>query len=216
MNQNERVIIAVILSFVIALSVVYVTEEVYQSMVFSWAIDEGDAFIFDVVVTGNRFSGNTTIPPPFAEMNNTRISVEIVSLPNVSIIFYSGPFLETVVEPTKTSSEFINGTDIPAPYRYAINTHISRCVLPVGGWRHLDSFFPNRIDRPFNEYQSYLSVHRGNSFYFGFSSNETTESHVWYGIIDLDTGVPQTVSFWIYQMGQLWTDSYNVTMSRVT
>ncbi|MHA2080098.1 MAG: hypothetical protein ACW99H_03025, partial [Candidatus Thorarchaeota archaeon] len=84
------------------------------------------------------------------------------------------------------------------------------------GWSQLDLFFPNEIDRPIMEHESYLSARLRNSFYFGYSSNETNEASEWHGIIDLTTGVPQIVSFWLYQTNQPWTIWYNVTMSRVT
>jgi hypothetical protein len=215
MDHRQRILAVVILTIVISLSVGFVTEYVRQSMTFSWAIEEGDDFIFDVIVTGQT-TNSTVHPLPFADMNNTRISVEIVSLPNVSIVFYSRPFLENIVEHTKTSSRFINGTEIPSERRFTINRHVSQCVLPIGGWLHLDSFFPNHIDRPFMEHESYLSVFRKPFFYFGYSENETIEAQRWYGIIDLETGVPLIVSFWLYGTSQALTYWYNVTMNLVT
>lgn len=201
----------------ITLSVGFVTEYVRQSMTFSWAIEEGDVFIFDVSVTGNTTMGTTFQPPEFLIMNNTRIAVEIISLPNVTITFYASNFIENIVEYLKTSSTFVNGTSIPTEYYYAINTHISKCMVPIGGWSHLDSFFPNDLGRPFMEHESYLSARLRNSFYFGHSLNETDQQSKWYGIIDLNTGVPQIVSFWEYSTtNQPWTLWHNVTMTLVT
>ena len=216
MDHRTRILVVVILTLVISLSVGFVTEYVRQSMTFSWAIEEGDEFTFDVIVTGNTTTSSEVLPPPFVDMNNTRISVEIISLPNVSITFYSGPFLENIVEYVKTSSRFANGTNIPSEYRFTINRHVSRCMLPIGGWLHLDSFFPNQINRPSMEHESYLSVFQGYSFYFGHSSNETLEAQEWHGIIDLETGVPRVVTFWLYHTSEPLTYWYNVTMSHVT
>jgi hypothetical protein len=185
-------------------------------MTFSWAIEEGDEFIFDVIVTGITTNGTDERLPPYADMNITRISVQITSLPNVSIVFYSRHFLGNIVEHTKTSSHFANGTDIPSEYRFTINRHVSRCMLPIGGWLHLDAFFPNQVDRSFVDYESYLSHFRGPSFYFGHIENTTYESEEWYGIIDLETGVPLFVSFWLYRTSSAHTFWYNVTMSLVT
>jgi len=215
MDHRQRILAAVILTIVVSLSVGFVTEYTRQSMTFSWAIEEGDDFIFDVIVTGQT-TNSTVLPLPFVAMNNTRISVEIISLPNVSIVFYSKPFLENIVEHTKTSSCFINGTEIPTAYRFTINKHVSRCVLPIGGWLHLDAFFQNQINRPFMEHESYLSVFRRTSFYFGYSENDTLKAQGWYGIINLETGVPLIVSFWLYRTSQALTYWYNVTMNLVT
>jgi len=212
MDHRKRVLAAVILTIVIAISGGFVTEYVRQSMTFSWAIEEGDVFIFDVSVTGITTTGTMSLPPPLASMNNTRISVEVISLPNVTIIFYARNFIENIVEYLKTSSTFVNGTSIPVE----INTHISMSMLPIGGWNHLDTLFPNEISRPIMEHESYLSARLRNSFYFGYSLNETYDQSEWHGIIDLNTGVPQMVWFWVYRASQPWSYWYNVTMSLVT
>jgi hypothetical protein len=215
MDYRQRILAVVILTLVITLSVGFVTEYARQSITFFWAIDEGDEFIFDVMVKGNTTTGSTVLPPLFAEMNNTRISLEIFSLPNVSVIFYGESFIENVVEHLKISSSFMNGSAIPTEYRFTINTHVSNCFLPIGGWSHLDSLFPNEVDRTINESESYLSAHQRSSFFFGYSSIAAYDSHEWHGIVDLETGVPSIVSFLIYREGQPWSYYYNVTMSLV-
>ncbi|MFX1559662.1 MAG: hypothetical protein ACFFBL_03675 [Promethearchaeota archaeon] len=216
MNHRVRVFAVVILTFVIALSFGFLTEYVRQTLVFSWAIEEGDEFIYEVIINEYSTGGSETPLIPFAGMNNSRIRVEIISLPNVSIVFYSSWFLENIVEYTKTSSIFDNGTDIPSGDRLIINRHVSYCMLPIGGWLHLDSFFPNRIHQPGREHESYLSARQGTSFYFGYSANETFEANEWYGIIDIETGVPRVVSFWFYSTSQALTYRYNVTMYQVS
>lgn len=206
----------VILTLVISLSFGFLTEYVRQTMTFSWAIEEGDEFIFDVIVTGITTNGTDERLPPYADMNITRISVQITSLPNVSIVFYSRHFLGNIVEHTKTSSHFANGTDIPSEYRFTVNRHVSRCILPIGGWLHLDAFFPDQVDRSFVNYESYLSHFRKPSFYFGYIENTTYEAQEWHGIIDIETGVPLFVSFLLYRTSSTHTYWYNVTMSLVT
>jgi hypothetical protein len=216
MDHRERILAVVILTVVITLSAGFSTEYVRDSMTFSWAIEEGYVFIFDVSVIGNTTTGTTSLPPQLLGMNNTRIAVEIVSLPNVTITYYARNFIANIVEHLKTSSTFVNGSDIPSEYYFAINSHASMSMLPIGGWGHLDSFFPNEIADPLMDYESYLAVHLQNSFYFGYSSNETYQTSEWHGICDLTTGVPYIVSFWSYRTSQPWTYWYNVTMSRVT
>ena len=216
MDHRTKVFTVVILTFTIALSFGFVTEYVRQTMTFFWAIEEDDEFYFDVTVTGITTNGTDMCPPPYADMNNTRIRVQIISLPNVSIVFYSGPFLERIVDYRKTSSRFANGTDFPSEYRFTINRHVSRCMLPMGGWLHLDSFFPNQIDQPLMEHESYLSYFQKPYFYFGYSEKEAYEAQEWHGRIDLETGVPLFVSFWLFRTSSAHTFWYNVTMSLVT
>ncbi len=216
MDHRTRILTAVILTFVVTFSIGFVTENIRESMTFLWTIEEGQEFVFAVIVTGITITNSSVSPPPFIEMNNTYISVEILSLPNVTIIFYADTFLENIVEPVKTRSRFSNGTDIPAEFRFTINRHISRCILPVGGWGHLDFFFPNQIDRPSSVHESYISRFQGDSFYFGYSVNETYEAREWHGIIDLETGVPHITSFLLFRKSQSQSFWYNVTMSLVT
>ena len=206
----------VFLTLVITFAVGSVTEYARQSMTFEWAIEEGDVFIYDVLVKGNTTTGTQSLPPELLFMNNTRIAVEIISLPNVTIIFYADDFIRDVVEYMKTSSSFVNGTSIPSEYYYEINTHLSRCMLPVGGWTHLDAFFPNGLRRPFMEHESYLSARFRDYFYFGYTLNETYQQTKWFGHFDLDTGVPQIVSLWEYRTSQPWTHWHNVSMTLVS
>lgn len=216
MNHRLRIIAAVSFTFLITLSIGFVTESIRQSMTFFWIIEEGDEFIFDVKVTGNMIVNSTVLPPPFIKMNNTQIHAEVLSLPNVSIIFYAQTFLEDIVEHMKTSTTFSNGTALPTGVGFIINRLISQSILPIGGWTHLDSFFPNQIDKPSMEHESYLSRFQNNLFYFGYSANETNETQEWHGIIDLETGVPQVVSFWFFRTSQAQTYWYNLTMSLFT
>ena len=215
MDHRQRVLTVVILTLVISFSVGFVSEYVRDTMTFSWAIDVGEEFVFDIVVMGNTSTGTTVLPPPYAIMNNTRISVEVISLPNVSTILYSGPFIETVVDHLKTNASFVNGTEIPVQYYDGINSLVSDCLLPVGGWIHLDAFFPNQLERPIMNRESYLSAHMRSFFFFGYKSNTTNYELEWHGLIDLATGIPNTVSFSIIDLGQPWNHFYTVTMTLV-
>jgi hypothetical protein len=215
MDHRQRILAAVIITIIISFSVGFVSEYIRESMVFSWAIEEGDEFDFDVTVKGNMTAGLTVIPPPYASMNNTRISVQIVSLPNVSIIFYASSFIENVVQYSKTSTSFVNGTSIPISNYAEINTLMSRCILPIGGWGHLDLLFPNQFDRPIMNQESYISTHLRTSILFGYKSNTSSYEFEWQGIIDLDRGVPLTAFFRIHQVGQPWIHSYTVEMTLV-
>ena len=185
-------------------------------MTFSWAIEENDVFLYDISVKGNITTGTTTVPPQFLPMNNTRIAVEIISLPNVTITFYSNDFIEDTVEYVKTSTTFSNGSDIPVEFYYVFNTHVSKCILPIGGWGHLDSLFPNDIERPVAPHESYLSAWLNDYFVFGFSSNDTNRHTEWHGIIDPLTGVPQVIILYNYWVSPPWTYWYNISMTLVT
>jgi hypothetical protein len=209
-------VIVVVLTFVITLSVGFLTEYVRQSMTFLWGIEVGDEFVYDVSVTGNTTTGTQVLPPPLEPMNNTRIIVEIISLPNLTLYYDGTSFIEDVVEHLKTTSRFDDGSDIPNEFYFPINTHASGSILPTGAWGHLDSLFPNQVNRTIPGQETFMTISGTNSFFFGYWLNETTHESEWHGIIDLSTGMPIVFSFSIWREGQPWIYSYTVTMTLVT
>lgn len=216
MDHRLKLLLVVVLTFTITLSGGFLTEYMRQSMTFSWGIEVGDEFVYDVSVTGNSSTTTQVRPPPLEPMNNTRIIVEIISLPNLTLYYYGASFIQEVVEHPKTSCRFEDGSDIPAEYYYAMNSHASGYILPTGAWSHLDSLFPNQVNQAITNQELYISVSGGNSFFFGYWLNETSNTSEWHGILDLTTGVPVVSSFSVYSVGQPWIYSYTVTLTLVT
>ena len=215
MDQRLKLVIVVVLTFIITLSVGFLTEYVRQSMTFTWGIEVGDEFVYEVSVTGNTTTGTQVLPPPLEPMNNTRIIVEIISLPNLTLYYHGTPFIEGVVEHLKTTTRFDDGSDIPNEFFFTINSHASWCILPTGAWGHLDSLFPNQVNISIPDQESYMTVSGTDSFFFGYWLNVTTNESEWHGIIDLNTGMPVVFSFSIWREGQPLSYSYNVTMTIV-
>ena len=213
MDHRRKLLIVVVFTFVITLSGGFLTEYIRQSITYSWAISVDDEFVYEVSVTGNSTLGSQIIPPPFEPMNNTRIIVEITSLPNLTLMYYAHIFLQEVVEYPKTYSRFEDGSIIPSEFRNAINSHTSQSMLPVGAWIHLDSLFPDQINRALPNHRAFLSRMGSDSFVFGFWSNGTYSRSEWYGIVDMDTGVPSVLSFSVWTVGQPWSHNYNVLMT---
>ncbi len=216
MDHRLKLLFVVVLTVVITLAGGFFTEYIRQSMTFSWGVDVGDEFLYEVSVTGNTTTETQVLPPLFEPMNNTRIIVEIVSLPNLTLYYAGISFIQNVIDHPKTTTRFEDGSDIQTEFYYAINNHASQSILPVGAWGHLDSLFPNHINREIPNQESFTSIAGLNSFYFGYWLNETTSTSEWYGIIDLSTGMPTAVSFSIWRVGQPWTYSYNVTMTLIS
>lgn len=213
MDRRLKLLIVVVLTFIITLSGGFLTEYVRQSITYSWAIEVGDEFVYDVSVIGNTTTGTQVLPPPLEPMNNTRIIVEITSLPNLTLMYYAHIFIQEVVEHPKTASRFEDDSDIPSEFYYAINAHASWSILPIGAWSHLDSLFPDQANQDIPDYQAYTSRSGVDAFIFGYWSNETVTWQEWRGIVDLDTGVPTVISFSVWSQGQPWSYFYNVTMT---
>jgi hypothetical protein len=212
-------LIVLVLTFVITLSGGILTEITRQSMVYSWAIDVGDKLVYDVTVTGNITTSQAILPPPLEPMNNTRIVVEITSLPNLSMMYYSRIFVQEVVNYPKTSSQFENGSPIPPQLYGTIESHMSMSLIPIGAWGHLDSLFPDQINRELINHESFISRYENDHFFFGHGENQTRPRprvDEWYGIYDLETGVPSLITISATSIGALVSYYYTVTMTLVS
>ncbi|MFX1483174.1 MAG: hypothetical protein ACFFCP_08295 [Promethearchaeota archaeon] len=215
MDQRLKMLVVVALTGIISLAGVFLTEYTRQSITYSWAVEVGTELVYDISVVGNTSTGTQVLPPPFEPMNNTRIIVEINSLPNLTLYFYDTQFIQNVVEYPKTNSSLDDGSPIPAEYYFAINSRVSKCILPVGAWGHLDSLFPNHVNRKITDQESYISISGVDSFIFGYWINNTSSTSEWHGTLDLSTGIPTEFSFSIWSEGQPWSYAYTVTLTRV-
>ncbi|MFW9814606.1 MAG: hypothetical protein ACFFEW_01685 [Candidatus Thorarchaeota archaeon] len=219
MNHRLKNLVVVVLTFVITLSGGLLTEYARQSMVFSWAINVGNEFVYDVTVIGNRTTTSQVLPPPFEPMNNTRIIVEITSLPNLTLMYYSFIFVQEVVNFLKTSSQFENRSPIPPELYNTINSHVSMSMLPIGAWGHLDSLFPDQTNIELSDHESFISRYDNGVFFFGHWENQTgprPEVNEWHGIYDVETGVPSLITISVISRGALVSDIYTITMTLVS
>jgi hypothetical protein len=218
-DHRRKRLVVVVLTFVITLSGGLLTEYARQSFVYSWAIDVGDEFLYDVTVVGNRTTTTSVLPPPFEPMNNTQIVVEITSLPNLTLMYYSRLFVQEVVNYPKTSSQFEDGSPIPPEFYNTINSHMSMSMLPIGAWTHLDSLFPDQTNIELSDYESFISRFDNGFFFFGHWENQTRprpEVNEWHGIYDVNTGIPTLISVSVVSRGSLISDIYTITMTLVS
>lgn len=214
MNHRRRVSLALAVTLLAAFAAGTTTEILRNSLLFQWHVQVGDSFIFTVHVTGNATSGGVVLDSPFASMNNTMIRSEIVDLPNISIFMRLANFMDEVVKFPKTSSEFENGSAIPIQHRSQINGLVSRCLLPVGSWALLDSFYPDRVEMPQNvtEVETYIGSDLGGIFRIGFARISTNQASGWHGQLDKSTGVPLWMELWAWSNVSPYRYSYNVTL----
>jgi hypothetical protein len=207
-----KLLVVVVLTFIITLSGGFLTEYFRQSISYSWAVGVGDEFVYEVSVTGNTTTPTQTLPPLYEPMNNTRIIVEITSLPNLTLMYYAHVFVQEVIEHLKTVSRFEDGSAIPVAYYNEINHHASFCILPIGAWGHLDSLF---LDQFNGQSEIYTAKGDVDSFIVGYWSNGTNSRREWQGTIDLETGVPTVITFSLWSRGQPWIYYNRVVMTLV-
>ena len=214
MQYYKKMTAAVTLTIIVALLVSVSTENLREYLYFRWQVQEGEQFIYEVSVEGYREIDSTIYPIAQAVLNNTRLRVEIESLPSDSIIIDGTTFAEQVIEYAKTQISFENGTGIPTNLFFEMYNLGSRCFLPRGSWSLLDSFYPDSLARPVNSTaESYIAYLRENSFYMGYISYDLNSSSGWNCICSLNTGVPLFMETWAWSYGDLVEYSYNVSLS---
>ncbi|MDH4214606.1 MAG: hypothetical protein OEV85_11845 [Candidatus Thorarchaeota archaeon] len=216
MQYRKKMMTAVALTLIVTLIVSVSTESLRDYLYFTWQVQEGEHFIFEVSVDGYSETGNVLFPVAQAVLNNTRLMVEIVSLPMDSIIIDGKIYAEYIIEYLKTNLSFENGTAIPLNLIFEMNNLVSRCFVPRGPWNLLDSFYPDNFVQPINATaESYISHFQGNSFYIGYVSYSVNRGTGWNCVCSMSTGVPSTMKTWAWSYGGLHEYSYNVTLNLV-
>ena len=190
--------------FAISLGIVFITIVGLILVVpkghFEWEIEIGDSLSYEVRTWGNDDSGYLA-GIPFEEimlLNETFVEANISSLPPVNWITSAEFFLTTVVQVSKVNCSFVNETTLPSRANDIVTEMISVCLLPIGDWSVLDSFYADEIApwEPGQEY--YASRLLGEQFVFEWISYGDYDSREeWTGFIALENGVPNKI-MWHY------------------
>jgi hypothetical protein len=201
-SRMERTKKAVIAVCFIVLSILLVDSIVmfpWEQPTFSWEINTGDEFEFNVTAFGAIETPPAVSPEPIvlSIIANSTITVRIESLPTPDIVTESDflDFISTI----KVSSQFSNGSDIPSNVSALLNDLISRLFIPTGAWEFLDSLFPdNATDAGQHEFwcDTYFSRYYDTSFIFGHKRYLSDSGWGWYGIVSPTTGVPLIIETW--------------------
>lgn len=215
MDHQRKIALCVVATVVIAFTVGFVTDELRESVRIEWKIEIGDDYVFSIGVEGYSGTGSTTNPPPFAQMNNSRIRSVIISLPNITIFMRLTDFGNLVIRFPKTLSTFENGSEIPLQYYRQINDLVSRCILPVGNWEMLDACFPDTVElaNDSTTVESYFGADFGGLFRIGFTRLTLYQGSGWFGDVIKTSGVPNKATFWAWSSIEPYIYSYNVTLT---
>ena len=219
MFNRKQLVTALTITIIATLVVAVSTEGFRQYVLFSWQINEGDEFLYDVSVTGYYRSGSISIPLALEILNNTQVNVEIVSLRNISFFVDSINFADTIIEHVKTDTTYANGTEIPVTRYREINILASRCFLPVGSWSRMGSFYPDQFSRPDNvttQVKSYFAYQFNGLFIIGYVSYSETAESGWFGYVSPATGIPTNMTSWAWSSSSLAEFSYVMTLTSVS
>jgi hypothetical protein len=190
-GDRTRILLLVVVGLVIITGII-----VIPSLPFSWGVDQGDELVYNVVFVRTIPQSWAHLPerpyPSINSFNNSQITVTIDHLPLIVLTLNDATFTTIIVSPDKITCTLENGTEVDDE---AFNL-LSNCILPIGGWNLIDSYFPNNTEsyqeKPFDTYFSEI----GSEFFlFGYRkmiSDDTTIS--WSGYIDMNTGIPVNVT----------------------
>lgn len=157
-----------------------------------WNVKSGDLLSYELYATGTRDELNQGLGFKWSHLNNTRILVNITYLPILSDLYTSEAFLENIVQVTKVSCSFENGTPLSDQDLF-IETLVSKSLLPVIPWEYLDSMFPDQWIGEFQMYEpdyTWVSRFDDDLFVFGRLGNSWHFTKGWSALINMTAGIP--------------------------
>ncbi len=188
-----------------------------------WYVESGTTLTYRIQVTGYTSLGNPLNisergSPPFCHVNNSQVTIQVVSLPDMPLHFDGESFSESVLEVAKTTlaspMSYDNGSAVVDPPNDVLNDLVSHCLLPTGGWSHLDMLYPDEPDFEF-ACDTYLSKLETGGFMIGHRYFNIDAGMGWHGTVSLETGIPLSAEIWECKYyGNEWF-SYKIILTLV-
>ncbi len=196
---------------------------------FYWEVSVGDEFLYSINVSHHEtvdYYGYTY--SNYLSLDGEQLIVQITELPNVAGFVSSSSFQSQVVEMSKISCRFSNGTYLPNEYPNEFATNIgkplSQSILPLGDWTLIDRFYLDEfpvIDYPdvdkAGSVTNCVSFRLNESMYFGsrklLSIFPNIATYIWEGWTAFDTGVPLVVRFYVDYPSCMYQARLNVTLT---
>ena len=192
---KERKAFLIILLLIIMVPTFFFGSRVILSVNLHWGIDVGDEFSYHILeegwyLDGEGITGNRT---QYSAINDTYIIVTIQSLPDLSLYPIESMFSTNVIQFMKIGIGFENGSALP--YQYGmIETVLSACILPLGGWILIDSFYQD-TDYLGSQFSTYYAYQDSNVFVFGFHMYDIDLDVSYEAVISQDNGMPSALTY---------------------
>ena len=212
MNRNKQLIAALTVSVVVLIGIFVIPPLLFPELVEfqgNWVIAVDDTYQFEIESWGELNYGkyNESQVDGLLSLNDTVINVTITYLPTLDFRIIKTSFENKIVVVQKISCIFSNGSEIPTTWVELISESISGCILPVGSWQTLDTYYPTYMQlarAPFSSEGFYFSELRSESFQFGKSRRGMDDNERWNGTISLDSGFPSLISWrYIHMIGPI-------------
>lgn len=178
------VIISIISSFVIVHASMYAGD-------LHWGVEVGDEFSYTILTPVSYYSDNS-----FINLNLTTVVFEITSLPSIPLYCDRGMFVDLVVDYSKASVSFDNGSSLESSHERELISLFSNSILPIGNWAFIDGLCYDRARGGFGApvQDPWFSRFDGSDFVFGESHISCTGAPGWNARISLDDGVPLVIN----------------------
>jgi len=205
-GDRRKILLFVVVGLVIISGIL-----VIPSLPFSWGIEQGDELVYNVVFirdTGGWYEQPNIPFPSINNFNNTQIIVTITHLPLIVLTLNGATFITLIVNPDKITCTLENGTEVDDE---AFDL-ISNCILPIGGWDLIDSYFPNDTQSYQGSfYDTYFSEFGDDFFLFGYRKLIGDDTFIsWSGFVHISTGIPVYVRQTYFDL--TYTDEIFITL----
>jgi hypothetical protein len=191
--------IALLVIINIASSFVIVHETMYSGNL-HWGVDDGDQFTYRIEALGEYYIEYEHI---CTELNNSIVVFEILSLPSIPPYCNREMFLDSIVDITKASVTFENGSSLNSSQASVLTTLFSNSLLPTGDWVFIDYLYNNRaqggLGAPVQD--PWFSRFEGSVFRFGEVHISCVGAPGWDAQISLDDGVPSIIRDFPFDWG---------------
>lgn len=189
MNRKKSVIL--VGSIIVGVIVISLLPPMVFSS-FDWGVEVGDTMTFKVIATGMpTFYGGAHFPS-WIHLNNTIIIANVTYLPALGSFYTSHTFTTDVVNKTKVTCRFQNGTVIQGRDSIVMNL-ISMSLLPANSWNDLDSLFLDDYIRggSFSSIEyTWVSRFEEGDFFFGHQGHFPEGKTGWKTLVNMTTGIP--------------------------
>jgi len=188
-----------------------------QSASLYWAIEPGTERIYLVRVTGftDYWHNGSLSLPPYAELNNSLLTIRFNSFPEIGWFLDSVAFTRNILNYTKTMVvepvEYVNGSEVVTGDYSFLNSVVSQSTLPVGNWPFIDSLYPDEPDMIYS-CDTYLSS-LGTSFMIGYRMYNIDAGHGWTAMVNMTTGLPINTTVWASEYYRDPWYSYEITLT---
>jgi hypothetical protein len=194
MNRKQclAVTITAVIIASVGVSIMLLNNEGRPASDLSWNVKNGDSYIYELESIYRYLASdyNASIFTQMAELNHTRIKMDISSLPDIPPMIDGETFSIEIINKVKTYCTFENGSELPLYYRDRINRVLSSCVLPVGNWNLLDWCFADEVSQAFYP-GAYTSKLQENHFMIGYELWPVDSIYRWSANISIVSGIPQ-------------------------